>query len=69
MLAPRTRLFRWPVRATLASLFIVAAVQAFQPPRFTTHTATLSGRITNTPQWGAGAFESFDQLVLEPQRD
>ena len=69
MLAPRTRLFRWPVRAALASLFIVAAVQAFQPPRFTTHTATLSGRITNTPQWGAGAFESFDQLVLEPQRD
>jgi len=69
MLAPRTRLFRWPVRATLASLFIVAAVQATPPPRFNARPAKIQGRITNTPQWGAGAFESFDQLVLEPRSD
>ena len=69
MLAPRTRLFRWPVRAVLASLFIVAAVQATPPPRFNARPAKIQGRITNTPQWGAGAFESFDQLVLEPRSD
>ena len=69
MLAPRTRLFRWPAVAALASLFIVAAVQTMHLPRFNPKAATISGRITATPQWGAGAFESFDQLVLEPQRD
>jgi hypothetical protein len=53
----------------LASLFIVAAVQTMHLPRFNPKAATISGRITATPQWGAGAFESFDQLMLEPQRD
>ncbi|MSR33188.1 MAG: hypothetical protein EXS12_00040 [Phycisphaerales bacterium] len=69
MLAPRSRWFRWPARAALAALFIVAAVQATHPPRFNTRPAKIQGQIIDTPQWGSGAFESFDQLLLEPQQN
>ncbi len=68
MLAPRTDVLRWPMRAALATLFLVAAVQALNPPLLVARAAKIQGRITKTPQWGADAFESFDQLVLEPKR-
>lgn len=63
------RATRWIGAALIALLCAFAAYDACSPPRWVPRPAQPGGSLSPAPQWGAQAFESFDELELEPGRD
>ena len=56
---------RWSAAGLLCALLLHAAWDAARPPTWTVRGLRPNATITPTPKWGADAFESFDDLLLE----